>query len=364
MNADATLISDLFDLELLPELQPVGITAIVLCHNEALRLPYFLEFHKLAGVDRFLVVDNNSNDGSSEILEDDPAVVRFPSSSKYSECKSIWREVLADHYCLGQWTLFLDVDELFVHADWPDKTVGDYAHKLDVHGYDCLMTTMVDMYPEGDLKDCKYLPGTPFLDTAPMFDTGNYRMETYGKKSLINWPTPPVNVRGGARERLFHSHVVNDGTMLERLICKAFYGLNRSLEPSWKDFLLDKFVSKFVNRAGHGIGLPNMSKVSLLKWRRSGKFNGGVHRVNQKMDLAPDIGALLHFKYFDDFGDRAHYLAELGQHVKNGAHYKLYSEHSEKVQNTSITFAQSERFTGVGSLLAAGLMRNELENAS
>lgn len=352
--------SDIFDLDSPPKLEIHGVTAIVLCHNEALRLEHFLEFHKSAGIDQFLVVDNASSDGSSEILENDPAVFLFPSKAKYSECKSVWREMLADLYLADRWTVFLDVDELFIHPSWPRTSIADYCQRLDNHGFDCLMTIMVDMYPEGDLAKCHYVPGTPFLDVAPMFDVGNYRMESYSRKSLSNWPTPPVHVRGGARERLFHSHVTHGGFWFDRAISHAVFGLDRSLKPTKARRLLDRLVSKWVNRADTGIGLPNMSKISIIRWPKGAKFRGGVHQMNRKMALAPDIGALLHFKYFDDFTKRVRYLAERGQHVEGGAHYKLYAQSSDRLTSTGITFAQSHRFENVNSLIRVGLMRNEL----
>ena len=41
-----------------------GVVAVVLAYNEALRFPHFLEHYRALGVSHFIVVDNNSTDGS------------------------------------------------------------------------------------------------------------------------------------------------------------------------------------------------------------------------------------------------------------------------------------------------------------
>ena len=39
-----------------------------MCRNERLRLPAFLNHYRSLGVDEFLVIDNDSSDGSTEYL--------------------------------------------------------------------------------------------------------------------------------------------------------------------------------------------------------------------------------------------------------------------------------------------------------
>lgn len=67
----------IFDLDGPPQIDLPGVTALVLCHNESLQLRTFLDFHKACGIGHFLVVDNESADGSDEILNADPDVTRF-----------------------------------------------------------------------------------------------------------------------------------------------------------------------------------------------------------------------------------------------------------------------------------------------
>lgn len=349
-----------FDLESAPTVEPGAVTAVVLCHNEAIRLPYFLAHHKAAGVTHFLIVDNGSDDGSAAIMDADDAVTRFPSSRSYAQFKSRWRHILADRYLAGRWVLFPDVDELFLHPGWPTESLPAYCARVEAAGHDCLFTIMVDMYPTAPLADCRYEAGTPFLDVANHFDAGNYRMEATPRKIVRDWPTPPVRVFGGARERRFYAHAARQGGLLDRALNRVLRGMDRDLHPGGLRRAIEKRALRRPDRRDADISTPHMSKVALMRWRQGARFNGGVHCISASMDLAPDICALLHFKYFDDFAARTRYCADRGQHASGAAHYKLYAGAADVLERESLMSPLSRRFVGVRSLIEAGLMRDEL----
>ena len=58
-------IKNLGSRNLIPERKEIRLFAIM--RNESLRLPYFLEYYKNLGVDRFFLIDNNSTDGSVQV---------------------------------------------------------------------------------------------------------------------------------------------------------------------------------------------------------------------------------------------------------------------------------------------------------
>ncbi len=70
-------VAKLCDLDTPTRIAVGRINAIVICYNEAIRLPYFLKFYQSVGVDRFIVVDNGSTDGSGAILDANPLVTRL-----------------------------------------------------------------------------------------------------------------------------------------------------------------------------------------------------------------------------------------------------------------------------------------------
>lgn len=342
----------------IPVIPDVKIIAIILSYNEAIRLPYFIKFHTSIGVEHFIVVDNASTDDTAQILDADERVTRLYTTKPYSEYKAAWREVLADLFCVGKWVLFVDVDELLVYPGWPKSNLAQYCDLLASRKEDALFTTMVDMYPDAPLSKVNYEAGTSFLDAAPFFDTGNYRLVPLEPKALKTWATPHYRVFGGARERLFDTGRERPLGLLQKIVMKTVFSLKRGdLRPNERRQVLDARAREFIREGKQDLAPANMSKVPLLRWRKGTKFPGGPHRVDKAYAMSNDWGALLHFKYFDDFAHRSKEAVDRGQHAAGAAHYKLYVDGLEDVEDKSLTFSGSRRFSSTADLVASGLMR-------
>ncbi len=347
-----------FATDHLPSIPDTAITAIVLGYNEAMRIPHFIDHHAKAGIGHFIYVDNGSTDETAELLDADERVTRIYTTQLYSEHKAVWRECLADIFCNGKWVVFLDVDELLVFPGWPEVSLQTYGDILVQQGADALFTTMVDMYPESPLSETQYTPGTPFLETAPYFDTGNYRLIPLEPNAQKLWPTPHYRVFGGARERLFPDTQEQSPRLLDKIVLKTVFGLGRrQLRPGPRRQKLDARATKFLGDNKPKLSPANMSKVPMLLWRKGTRFPGGPHRVSEAYTLADDWGSLLHFKYFDDFGSRSKEAVERGQHAAGAAHYKYYLRGLKNMQNNSPLFSGSCRFSSVQDLVRTGLMR-------
>ena len=100
-----------------------------------------------------------------------------------------------------------------------------------------------------------------------------------------------------------------------------------------------------------------MSKVALINWRKGLRFSGGVHRIEQKLTLADDWAALLHFKYLSDFSQRTEEAAQREQHASHGHHYKLYNSHKDEVVSCGAYYDGSRRFNGTNDFENFGLLR-------
>ncbi|MEP5624748.1 MAG: glycosyltransferase family 2 protein, partial [Hyphomicrobiales bacterium] len=75
--------------------------------NEHVRLPYFLNYYREQGINHFLIVDNDSNDGSLEYLAEQPDVSVWHSKHSYKKSRFgvDWLNWLQfryghDHWCL------------------------------------------------------------------------------------------------------------------------------------------------------------------------------------------------------------------------------------------------------------------------
>ncbi|NWG47265.1 MAG: glycosyltransferase family 2 protein [Alphaproteobacteria bacterium] len=352
-----------FDLDTVPVLEERAVTAVVLAHNEAIRFPDFLDHHRRAGVGRFIVVDNASTDATADYLATQPDVVRLPSSRPYRLYKSIWRHLIADAYLDGRWALFVDVDELTIHPGWPDRSLPWFCERLDRQGADAAFATMVDMYPAQAAGPAPYRPGSSLIAHSPWFDTGNYRLVYRRARDMAIAPTPPFMVYGGARERLFHPGRSRAPTALDRLILRGLLRTDRHLSPGWLDRRCRRLALD-VTRGALPQRPPTMSKVPLLRWRAGSRFTSGVHYLSPRYALSEDWAALLHFKYLDDFRERAEEAVRRGQHAGGAAEYKRYLASLEASSDLSPWSVRARRFTGTDDLVAEGLMRISRETAA
>src|SRR5690349_14650304 len=93
------------------------IRAFARCRNEHLRLPAFLAHYRKLGVDRFFIVDDRSDDGSSEYLADQPGVHLYRPSNRYDEASSgiEWLNALLAQFGTGRWCVTVDIDELLAY---------------------------------------------------------------------------------------------------------------------------------------------------------------------------------------------------------------------------------------------------------
>ena len=79
-----------------PDLAPEAIVLIGCVRNEMLRVAQFLDHYRLIGVDHFAIVDNASEDGTAEWLEQQPDVSLYRTSQSFAAagCGWAWVETL------------------------------------------------------------------------------------------------------------------------------------------------------------------------------------------------------------------------------------------------------------------------------
>jgi len=56
------------------QIKPGALLLFCTQRNEHIRLPYFLKYYRNIGIDHFLFVDNDSDDGAAEYLAEQPDV--------------------------------------------------------------------------------------------------------------------------------------------------------------------------------------------------------------------------------------------------------------------------------------------------
>ncbi|MEQ8282893.1 MAG: glycosyltransferase family 2 protein [Parvibaculum sp.] len=280
--------------------------------DEGLRLPFLIEHYRLAGVDRFFVVDNGSTDGMTDFLLSQKDVHVFYTEDSYKENKAgvSWVNQLLDQYGVGHWCLVVDADEILVYP-YSDilniKELCIFLDRVEAVGLFCLM---IDMYPRGALKNADYAMGQPFLDIADHFDAGPYNV--FPARNF-----PHLQIKGGMRRRVF-----------------------------WAN--------------GRNADGPALNKIPLVKWRRGMAFAGSTHTLRPALALAPITGVLQHFKYFSDFAVTAvrEYARNDRPHIDE---YRLYAEMLEREPAMSFMCDVSVRYRDPVQLVELGLLKGSWE---
>lgn len=288
------------------------ILSVAVLRNEMKRLPFFLEHYRELGVAHFLIVDNDSTDGSAEFLRDQPDVSLWQTSASYRDSRFgvDWAGWLLMRYGHGHWCLTVDADEIltFPHAD--ERDLRDLTAWLDLHGEPAFGATMLDMYPKGPLGDATYQPGSDPFAVLDWFDGQGYTWEFQPRFSNIS-------IRGGVRKRLF-----------------------------------------FADEPEHA---PHLHKVPLVRWDRRFAYVSSTHialpqSLNRVFDARRNLptGVLLHSKFLEEVLEKSAEEKQRRQHFTHIERYDAY--YDSLIANPNLWSAESVQYRDWRQLENLGLM--------
>lgn len=192
-------------------IRPSQVLSFTTLRNEMQRLPYFLSHYRGIGVGHFLIVVNDSNDGSAEYLAEQPDVSLWSTDASYKASRFgvDWSTWLQARYGHGHWCLTVDADEILIYPHWPNRTLHDLTARLDVTGARALGAMMLDLYADGPVGHGDYRMGQDPTEVLEWFDPGPYR----ARRQL---PMQNLWVQGGVRERVFFAHAPERGPTLNK----------------------------------------------------------------------------------------------------------------------------------------------------
>ena len=281
--------------------------------NEKIRLPYFLEYYREQGVNHFLIVDNDSTDGSAEYLAEQPdvSVWRTTASYKRSRFGVDWLNWLQLKYAHGHWALTVDPDEFLVYPFCDTRPLRALTDWLDASNIKSFSAMLLDMYPKGRLDEQPYQSGQNPIEIASWFDSGNYSLSR-NKRFGNLW------IQGGPRARVFFSEAPE----------KA----------------------------------PALNKIPLVKWDRRYAYVSSTHMLLPRgLNLVYDewggekaSGVLLHAKFIDTFTAKAQEELGRGQHYAASVEYKAYAESLK--DDPELWCKWSEKYINWRQLEILGLM--------
>jgi hypothetical protein len=325
-----------------PAPRPGEILAVLVVRNEELRLPAALAATRALGVDRVIVIDNRSTDRTREVAAQAGAhVIDAPGGYPDSRFGVTWTNAVLDSWGRGHWALVLDADEQLVFPGSDRVGLPALTRHLDALGSEALRTIMLDCFPRGALADCAYAPGQDLRQAAPLFEPPRLRQERIeGFPGTLDY--------GGVRERLFFPEA--DPSRPSRWMRQKLFNLGLRV-PGLRAH--PRFQAWAPPRS------PTITKVPLVRWREGAALVASTHRL-APMRLADEqpTGVLLHFKFLQDFHDRAVDAVARGVHYDGSREYRRYLRKLEADPAFSLAGPQARAFTGPDALVELGLMRD------
>ncbi len=294
-------------------IQPDDILVMSTLRNERVRLPFFLDYYRRLGVNHFIFVDNDSDDGSRAFLTDQPDVSVWATNASYKRARFgvDWLNWLARKHAHGHWVLTVDPDEFFVYPFSDTRNLRALTDWLDASSIKSFGAMLLDMYPKGTLDAQPYREGQDPFEIASWFDSGNYMISKNPRFGNL-W------IQGGPRAR-------------------AFFPDNPARAPA-------------------------LNKIPLVKWHRAYTYVSSTHNLLPRgLNLVYDewggekaSGVLLHAKFLSTFADKAEEELERRQHYAASHEYRAYAEKLK--DNPDLWCKWSEKYINWRQLEILGLM--------
>jgi hypothetical protein len=179
-------------------IRPGAILCAMTVRNEAVRLPFFLAHCRRLGVDHFLIVDNDSTDGTREMLAGQADVSLWTTRASYraSRFGVDWLTWLRMRHAHGHWCLTLDADEILIYPNWETRPLRALTEWLDRTGAASMAAMMLDLYPKGPVGGAAYAAGQDPTEVLQWFDSGNHSVQVQPLMRNL-W------IQGGVRARAF-----------------------------------------------------------------------------------------------------------------------------------------------------------------
>lgn len=289
-------LAELDDLDIVsgPARVREGVPLLGILRNEMYFLPAFLAHYRRLGISQFILLNDGSDDGSTDYLKDQPDVTQLRSRRRYGDTVPtpdnlpikpeigvvghgpetrilyIWRALLHARFAPGRWAVQVDLDE-FVHL--PDGvTFPDLIARPELAEARQVLGVMLDVYP-ADLAALAAQKAAPTLDLdAEWYFDGVPHLDMAAQPY-------PIILHPGARARLY-----------------LRYGAY-TREPAIAPRKLRKLGSR-LRTTRLGLRIPvynNLEKPVLLRWS-----DGDAYFNSHKTSVAPTRHMLLpvvHYRF-------------------------------------------------------------------
>ena len=321
------------------------IRAFMTVRNEILRLPRTLHHYRAIGVDRFVIVDNGSTDGSRDFLLAQPDCHVFATHNSYAESAYglEWQHSLLNEYGMNHWCLVIDADEWFVYPGYESKPLPALIAHLERGGAQGVFAFLLDMYGSGAIADAHHEAQVSPFDTCRYFDRDYAWRRRFYVPRLQRPRFPQYDVVGGPRLRLLFPFMHRHYPLLETMWQVGYF-------------------AHFLTRTPLPVGLrpaPTLAKIPLVRWLPGTRYQNPHATV--PIELSGVTGVILHFKFFPDFYSRILSEVERREHWDSASEYARYWAKLRENPQLSFYYTGSMEYEGSEQLIRLGLLREDQE---
>jgi GT2 family glycosyltransferase len=167
---------------------PVVLIAKV--KNESKRILFFLNYYRMIGIESFIFIDNNSTDGTCELLASQNDVLTLSTKEPLYHHNTWIKEVL-QAYRVNSWSLVVDLDELFCFPYLENTKITQLLAYLDYNHFTAVESLLIDMYPKGYLSHANMPTHCSPLSELKYFDSNSHFLKR-------------TRYYGGVRKRIFN----------------------------------------------------------------------------------------------------------------------------------------------------------------
>jgi hypothetical protein len=322
-----------------------GIPVLCPVRDEITFLPGFLDHYRKMGVSRFLFIDNDSRDGTTEYLlsQQDCLVFHTADSYRAANYAVLWINQIIECLEIGGWLIQVDVDEHLVYPDIENVQIQRFCQSVEEAGFDCVNAAMIDMYPRGSFLETSVEPGQNPSDVMEWFDADYIFRE---------WPMRPWDRRAGF-----------DLQVLGGPRCRLLSTLDGEARHGAVWYTIANQVDRIVDLIPLSL-VPTLAKIAprempALQKRPINFVKPGFHYLNShagtNVEVASDMSALLHYKFCGELKRRFAMKSE-GNHYRRGLSYMQLEDAVAAWPQSTLSYPGSRQYRSSADLAEVGLI--------